>query len=107
MARTTAVKAPLPRTAPGIGGAWRVERPAKFDEPTPAHVTCGETVFDRRTIRVRADLDAPTAAATLGHELVHAILWDSGVTNLLSPEVEEAVASAVGGVLGPLLVRRG
>lgn len=97
----------LPRTVPGLGGPWRVERPRTFDEPTPAHVTCGETIFDRRTIRVRADLDGPTARATLGHELVHAALWDSGVTNLLSAEVEEAVASAVGGVIAALLARSG
>lgn len=49
-----------------------------------------------REIRVRSDIPDCSAYQVLGHEMMHMILGDSGISNLLAPKMEEALCDAFG-----------
>jgi len=55
----------------------------------------GRTYFDRKTVRVRADVDDAQAVKTLAHELGHVLLHDNGVTALVCRGVIEVEAESV------------
>jgi Zn-dependent peptidase ImmA (M78 family) len=87
----------LPKSVTGLGGAITVEvvESLKDDDGTPCWGLWNQI---GRRVRVERSADKRHEWAVLYHELVHAALDDSGVSNLLSePHVEalcDAIASA-------------
>jgi hypothetical protein len=60
----------------------------------------GQFTAGERSIQLAGAASSPTnRLQTLCHELVHLALWDSGIHNLLTHEVEEAICDAVGSYL--------
>jgi Zn-dependent peptidase ImmA (M78 family) len=74
-----------------MGRPYRIEYVA-FDE---GHY--GEMQGEKGTIRIKANLPPEEWQATLVHELIHAILYESGLTHILEKEndLEEAIVRAV------------
>jgi hypothetical protein len=48
-----------------------------------------------RRILVRPGLDPQQRQQVLMHEWIHAVLWDVGLTNALTREVEEQLCDAI------------
>jgi hypothetical protein len=55
----------------------------------------GYFMGDMREIQVKNGLHPTQEAHTLQHEFIHLALWDSGVSQSLTKEQEEAVCDAV------------
>ena len=63
----------------------------------------GDMDIDTKTIRVRADLKPEEAFDTLMHEVVHAALAVSGLTNILDDDnLEEAIVRMTDYLIFPL-----
>ena len=67
---------------------------------------CGETVFEGRIIRIRENMSEPEIESTLLHEVIHAVLSESGVTYLMSTKMDEAITRAIESGLAPLVTFR-
>jgi hypothetical protein len=50
----------------------------------------------RRIVRLDTEISPVSGWQTIGHELMHSILDDSGVSELLRPKQEEAICRAFG-----------
>ena len=55
----------------------------------------GEWDAEQRVIQVRPGVHPSTARHTTGHEWVHSILWDAGLTAHFPPNLEELVCDAI------------
>lgn len=91
----------LPDGVSIIGKPWRVSRQMPSDVPENA---LGWTTSTQRTIFVR-DLAPDVTAQVFCHELVHAVLLDTGVHNFLTNKEQEAIADAMAPLL--MVVRDG
>lgn len=67
----------------------------------------GETVGFYRRIQIDQDLDSRRCLTTLLHEWVHAVLYVSGVANVLPDEVEEIIAQSMEHALEEMLLQIG
>lgn len=90
---------PLPAEVRIIGRPWKVlrEKPKDLDDSI-----LGYTSLTDRVIFVRPELSQNVAEQVFSHELVHSVLLDSGLHNLLSDKMQEAVCDA----LVPLVSQR-
>lgn len=91
---------PLPKTVRGAGGPIRVKlvdaiEPDAGKAAGDNSQTFGIWEGHKRLIRIVASLDLAFQWSVLYHELVHAALFDSGLTNLMTHENEEALADAI------------
>lgn len=68
---------------------------------------CGTCEPHLRTITLDSSLKPHVLAETFYHELVHAILAQSGVAEILDEKQEEAVAQAVGAGMAQFLRNNG
>lgn len=75
----------------GVAGNWKVEETEKGMEGLYGQQHAGE-----RTIRVHPNQHQDSKVQTLGHELMHGILWDSGLHYLLTEKMQEALCDAFG-----------
>jgi hypothetical protein len=82
---------PLPAEVSIIGRPWKVlrEKPKDLDDSI-----LGYTSLTDRVIFVRPELARNVAEQVFSHELVHSVLLDSGLHNLLSDKMQEAVCDA-------------
>lgn len=55
----------------------------------------GECNVDERTIKISTAYPLASRQSTLRHEAIHAILGITGLTELLSDELEEAIVVAI------------
>lgn len=62
----------------------------------------GLAQMDVRTIQIAAELPDEKARATLWHEIVHFLLHDTGVENMLSEDGLEVMCSTIGTQLAVL-----
>jgi len=51
--------------------------------------------YKKREIRLDRNMSVDTAYASLGHEIIHAILFHSGAKNLLNDTGEETICDAI------------
>lgn len=91
---------PIPKTVRGAGGPIRVKlvdaiEPDAGKAAGDNSQTFGIWEGHKRLIRIVANLDPAFQWSVLFHELVHASLFDSGLTNLMTHENEEALADAI------------
>lgn len=91
---------PLPKVVNGAGGPITVElvdaiEPDAGKTAGDNSVTWGIWEGHKRLIRIVKSVDRSFQWSVLQHELVHAALFDAGVTNLLPPEQEECLADAL------------
>lgn len=91
---------PIPKSVRGAGGPIRVKivDAIEPDAGKPAgdnSVTFGIWEGHKRLIRIVNTVDLAFQWGVLYHELVHAALFDSGLTNLMSSENEEALCDAI------------
>lgn len=92
---------PIPKSVMGAGGPIKVKLvdaiEADAGKPTAGDnsVTFGIWEGHKRLIRIVKTLELSFQWNVLQHELVHAALFDSGVTNLLPPEQEECLCDAL------------
>ena len=91
---------PIPRSVMGAGGKIRVQLVdhIEADAGKPAgdnSVTFGIWEGHKRLIRIVKTVALSFQWSVLQHELVHAALFDAGVTNLLPAEQEECLADAI------------
>lgn len=56
----------------------------------------GLAEFRPREISLDDGMSLETSWQVLGHEIMHFVLWDGGVTDVLAREVEEAICNAYG-----------
>lgn len=92
MGRSQSVVYALPKKVSVIGAPWIVTRetPQGADENI-----LGWTHLQSRTIFVRPELKRVVAEQVFAHELVHAMLFDTGVHNVLSDKQQEMLADAL------------
>lgn len=92
---------PIPRSVMGSGGPITVKLvdAIEGDAGKPAvgdnSVTFGIWEGHKRLIRIVKTLDRAFQWSVLFHELVHAALFDSGMTNLMTHENEEALCDLI------------
>lgn len=92
---------PLPKSVHGVGGAIRIElvpfieneagKPAVGDNST----TFGMWEGHKRLIRIVDNVPRAFQWSVLYHEMVHAALFDAGLTNLMTHENEEALCDCI------------
>ena len=90
---------PLPTTWRSPQGPVRVSLVAVVDRATPQtaeEFTLGSWFLAKRLIQIQRDLPLSVQWSTFYHEQMHALLDDSGVANLLSGEMKEAICDAYG-----------
>lgn len=63
----------------------------------------GDISFEDKVIRIRNGLSDVETHNTLLHEIIHAVLYDSGMKFLMSGKMEEALTRALENGLGPLV----
>lgn len=99
MGRCQSIAHPLPTEVSAIGRPWKVVRKTQQDlDPG----ILGYTSITDRVIFVRPELAKNVAEQVFAHELVHSVLFDSGIHNLLSDKMQEALCDA----LVPLISQR-
>lgn len=86
---------PIPKTVYGAGGPIRVKigSPVKGEKGDDAWGTWEPST---RTIELEKKATIEHQWRVLGHELMHAMLADSGLVNLLTDEMQEAICDAAG-----------
>lgn len=85
----------IPAEFCGLGGPITVaEEENPVDED--GQKLLGSWDANTRRLVVRAGLNPNVAAATFFHEVVHSLLWDSGVQHFFSKKKLEAICDAVG-----------
>ena len=98
------VKPTTKRTIPIMGQKYKILYYNTVKTDDAANVF-GDTDKDKK--RIRVDLSNCKTAAlvkcTLLHECIHAVLAQSGLDNLLTDEVEEAIVRAIEHGLTPLV----
>jgi spore coat protein CotH len=77
-------------------GKIPVYRDRKTDKKLDKNSLMGSFTTGERVIRVHSSARSELAMSILGHETMHSILSDSGVTNVLDSKQEEAVCDAFG-----------
>lgn len=77
---------------PVLGVPFTVTYPNKVDSKDN---NLGETDGPMRTIKVKKNLTNDIKHETLLHELIHAILYVSGHSELISEETEESIVIAI------------
>jgi Zn-dependent peptidase ImmA (M78 family) len=83
----------LPAALDSAMGAVRVA----IDPQLMERESCfGKVDFQARVITIDGAGSRETQWQTLGHELIHLILSDAGLNELLDHDVEEALCTAVG-----------
>jgi hypothetical protein len=85
---------PLPALVMGMGGPITVELCDKLVDEDGAHCL-GLWIFRERRIKLERHKDRAQVWATFYHELVHAALDDSGLSNLLTEPQQEALCDAL------------
>lgn len=83
----------LPRVVPSSLGPVPI---VETDKPSEKVEACGS--FDSRTRVIRMDPSCTDVLqlVTLGHEMAHMALYDSGAANFLTSKITEAVCDAFG-----------
>lgn len=84
----------LPLIVHGAGGSIAVVQVEKVEDVDGVEVE-GTWAPDTRTIEVTRTLPPRQKWHILFHEIMHAILGDSGLVNLLADESQEALCDAV------------
>jgi hypothetical protein len=84
------------------GRQFSVKHPTKVDKEG----SLGESVGADRIIKVKASQKGELFEDTLLHEVLHSILYVSGVAELLEGNLEEAIVIALENGLSPIYVRR-
>ncbi len=81
-------------------GPIPVERVENIPNSNPEATTMGQYSTLARTVQLSNEVkSAESMLATMGHEWVHSILMDAGVSNLMSRENEESICDAIGTAL--------
>lgn len=83
----------LPTTVMGLGGPITVDVADKLTDEDGAHCW-GLWLATTRVVRIEKQ-DRRHMWATLYHELVHAALDDSGLSNLLTEPQQEGICDAI------------
>lgn len=90
----------IPRTLYSVMGPIPVERLEAIEHENPAVLVMGRWRAAERVVAVSREVESDVAAfQTTMHEWVHTMLDDSGVSQHLTGEQEEAVCDAVAAVL--------
>jgi hypothetical protein len=85
-----------------IGGVpFKVTYPAKMEENQ-----VGESDAMERTIKIKANQKGDEFERTLLHEVVHAAMGISGISELFDEKIEEAIVICLENSLHSLYVRR-
>lgn len=87
--------APLPKSVSSPLGPIPVELVKSFKDDGKEMTYLGEFDQIARRIRILKSLDRTQAHHTLRHEWVHAVLFDSGLTNILTHELEEQLCDVI------------
>lgn len=61
----------------------------------------GETLPDTKRIKIKSDLTPAALEATLFHEMMHAALFMSGLSQIVTEDMEEAIIRAIEHGLAP------
>jgi hypothetical protein len=86
--------APLPKQVMGMAGPIAVEVCDKLTDEDGSHCL-GLWIFRERRIKLERHANMQQVWATFYHELVHAALDDSGLSNLLTEPQQEALCDAL------------
>jgi hypothetical protein len=90
-----------PTTVSILGKEFKIQYPKKIDD---GH-THGVTMGDSRLIKIASSSDDELFEDTLLHETIHAILYTSGVSEMLDERLEEAIVIAIENGLSQLYSR--
>lgn len=66
--------------------------------------TLGMVEFRKREVTLDKTMGPEARISTMWHEAVHIALYDSGVTNSLTHDLEEAICDAVGAYLAGMML---
>jgi hypothetical protein len=102
IAADKAIKASSKITVPVLGVPFEVQ----FVKDVDAEHSYGETEGPERRIKVKKSLPPDMLEATLLHEIIHAILYTSGVGEMLNENLEEAIVVALENGLSQLYQRK-
>lgn len=91
---------PIPRSVMGAGGPIKVRLVDAIEPDAGKPVGDNSKTFgmwegNKRLIRIVNNESIAFQWSCLYHEMVHAALYDSGLTNLMSDENEESIADAI------------
>jgi hypothetical protein len=86
----------LPSAVPSLIGPVEVIQSTETNRLLDRAGECGNFRMDAREIRVHGKMPAAMQWQTLGHEMMHVILEDSGMKYVLEENHQEAVADAFG-----------
>jgi hypothetical protein len=92
--RITCMK--LPKTIPSILGPVVIKQGAETDKLLTRAGHCGSFAMDQREIRVHRKMPDCVQVTTLGHEIMHTVMEDSGLNNLVEDKLQEAICDAFG-----------
>lgn len=82
-----------------LGKTFRIIYPKKIDKDN----SYGECDGANRTIKIRADLEGAIYRETVLHEILHAIFYMTGHSELISPEQEESLVLSLENGLSELV----
>jgi hypothetical protein len=86
----------LPSSVPSLLGPVSVLQGPETDKLLNRTGNCGSFHMDSREIRVSRKMPECLQVQTLGHEIFHVVLEDSGMKNMLDEKLQEALADAFG-----------
>lgn len=86
----------VPSVVPSLLGPVSVKQGQNVDKMLRKDGLLGTYDGTERVIRVRNDMPEANVYQVLGHEMMHMILNDSGVSQLVGGKMEEAVCDAFG-----------
>jgi hypothetical protein len=83
----------IPKTLKVLGKTWRIRVVSPQAMQTQGAI--GEAHFDARIILLSNELKGEILRTTFYHEAVHALQWESGLTQAMSREMSEVMADLV------------
>jgi hypothetical protein len=86
----------LPATIPSILGSVPVVQSAETDKALDKDGSRGTFGLHDRIIRIHRKMPTLSQKQTLGHEVMHVILEDSGLSHMVDSKLEEALCDAFG-----------
>lgn len=86
----------IPRSVPSLLGPVEVIQSAETDRSLSKEDARGTFSLYDRTIRVSRKMPEVAQQQTLGHEVCHVVLEDSGLSHMVDPKLEEALCDAFG-----------